>query len=491
MSSPTGADAADLDAAADAAGLDAADLDSETSAPGSSAPAPGMRAELFGPRRRSTTIGLMLAVMMVAFEAMGVGTAMPAMVADLGALALYAWPFVAFMAAAVFGTAVGGRWCDLAGPRLPLLTAPLVFGAGLLVAATAGGMAQLLVGRVLQGLGAGALIVACYVLIAVVYPRRTRPAVFGLLSSAWVLPSLVGPPAAGLVTERLSWHWVFLGLVPAVALAVGLLVPAVRRLGPPPAGERGPRGASRGVVLAALGAGLGVSALSWAGQHPGWVAGAVLLGALAVLVPSMRRLMPAGVFRVRAGVPAVVASRGLLAGVFFTANSFVPLILTSTHGWSLTAAGGPLVVGSLGWSAAAAWQGRHPDLARPRLLRIGFVLVGAGVLGLLAVAPGWAPGWVSLPAWAVAGVGMGLGFSSVSYLLLAHSDPARTGFNTSAAQMSDQLTTATMIGVGGALLAWLGSPASALPGLLVVLALLGGCGVAAAGRTALTARPRT
>ncbi len=447
-----------------------------------------MRAELFGPRRRATTVGLMLAVMMVAFEAMGVGTAMPAMVADLGPLSRYAWPFVAFMAAAVFGTAVGGRWCDLAGPRLPLLTAPLVFGAGLVVAATAGGMAQLLVGRVLQGLGAGALIVACYVLIAVVYPRRTRPAVFGLMSSAWVLPSLVGPPAAGLVTERLSWHWVFLGLVPAVALAVGLLVPAVRRLAPAPARERG---TGQGVVLAALGAGLGVSALSWAGQHPGWVAGVVLAGAVAVLVPAMRRLLPAGVFRVGRGVPAVVASRGLLAGVFFTANSFVPLILTSTHGWSLTAAGFPLVVGSLGWSAAAAWQGRHPDLARPRLLRIGFVLVGAGVLGMLAVAPGWASGWVSLPAWAVAGVGMGLGFSSVSYLLLAHSDPARVGFNTSAAQMSDQLTTATMIGVGGALLAWLGSPALALPGLLVVLALLGGCGVAAAGRTALTARPRT
>jgi len=203
----------------------------------------------------------------------------------------------------------------------------------------------------------------------------------------------------------------------------------------------------------------------------------------AALVPSMRRLLPAGVFRVARGVPAVVACRGLLAGVFFTANSFLPLMLTSTHRWSLTAAGIPLVVGSLGWSAAAAWQGRHPDLARPRLLRIGFGLLGTGVLGLLAVAPGWAPGWLAVPAWAVAGAGMGLGYSSVSYLLLAHSDSARVGFNTSAAQMSDQLSTATMIGVGGALLSQLGSPAMALSLLLVVLAALGGCGVAVAGRT--------
>jgi MFS family permease len=137
---------------------------------------------------------------MVAFEAMGVGTAMPALVADLGALSLYAWPFVAFMAANVFGTVLGGRWCDLAGPRIPLVAGPVLFGAGLLVAGTAASMPQLLVARVLQGLGAGTLTVAVYVLIAVVYPERTRPAIFGLMSSAWVLPSLIGPPVAGVVT---------------------------------------------------------------------------------------------------------------------------------------------------------------------------------------------------------------------------------------------------------------------------------------------------
>ncbi len=156
-----------------------------------------VRSELFGPSRRATTIGVLLLISMVAFEAMGVGTAMPALVADLGALPLYAWPFVAFMAAGVFGTVLGGRWCDLAGPRIPLVAAPVLFGAGLVVAGTAAGMPQLLVGRVLQGLGAGSLTVAVYVLIAVVYPERTRPAVFGLMSSAWVLPSLIGPPVAG------------------------------------------------------------------------------------------------------------------------------------------------------------------------------------------------------------------------------------------------------------------------------------------------------
>ncbi|MGH3822899.1 MAG: MFS transporter, partial [Pseudonocardiaceae bacterium] len=218
-----------------------------------------VRSEVFGPSRRTTTVGVLLLISMVAFEAMGVGTAMPALVADLGAVSLYAWPFVAFMAAGVFGTVLGGRWCDLAGPRIPLVAAPVLFGTGLLVAGTAAGMPQLLVGRVLQGLGAGILTVAVYVLIAVVYPERTRPAMFGLMSSAWVLPSLIGPPVAGVVSERFSWHWVFLGLVPVVLLAVGLVVPAVRRLGQPERDRsRTPR--RRGLVLAALCAAVGVSA---------------------------------------------------------------------------------------------------------------------------------------------------------------------------------------------------------------------------------------
>jgi MFS family permease len=444
-----------------------------------------VRSDLFAPSRRMTTIGLLLLVSMVAFEAMGVGTAMPALVADIGAVSLYAWPFVAFMAAGVFGTVLGGRWCDVAGPRIPLVAAPVMFGAGLLVAGTATGMTQLLVGRVLQGWGAGAVTVASYVLIAVVYPERSHPAVFGLMSSAWVLPSLIGPPVAGVVTERLSWHWVFLGLVPVVVLAVGLVVPAMRRLTRPAPGVSGlPR--RRGLVLAALGAAVAVSALSWASQRWTFSAAEVAAAAVLLLVPSMRRLLPAGVFRARRGVPAVVAARGLLAGVFFTANSYLPLMLTSTHHWTLATAGLPLVVGSLGWSAAAAWQGRHPDLPRPRLLRLGCSLLTAGTAGLLLVAPAWGTAWLALPLWAIAGIGMGLGFSSVSFLLLQQSSVGDVGFHSSAAQMSDQLTTAILIGAGGALLAMLGAPAIALPVLLAVLAGLGVLGATLAGRAAGT-----
>jgi MFS family permease len=439
-----------------------------------------VRPELFGPGRRSTTVGLLLITVVIAFEGMGVGTAMPAVVADLGAVSAYAWPFATFLAAAVLGTVLGGRWSDARGPRGVLLLGTGAFGAGLVAAGTAHDLAQLLVGRVVQGMSAGALLIAVMVTIAAVYPERARPAVFALISGAYVLPSLVGPPLAGLVTDRLSWHWVFLGLVPVVVLALALVVPVAGRSA---AVERpsGPR--PRGLVAAAAGAAAGVTALSWAAQRPGVLGAGAALAALAVLVPSLRRLLPAGVFRARPGVPAAVAGRGLLAGVFFAVNSYVPLMLTATHGWSLTSAGMPLVAASLAWTASSAWQGRHPDLPRPALLRAGFWLVAVGTVGLLPVASGQGPGWIAFPAWTVAGLGMGVGFSALSFLLLRHSPPRQVGANTAAAQLADQLTTATLVGSGGALLALLTTPAAALTALLVPVAALAALGALVAGRT--------
>lgn len=430
---------------------------------GTGAP-PTVREELWGPQRRAVTVGIVLLISLVAFEAMGVGTAMPALVADLGSVETYAWPFVAFIAAMVVGTVVAGRWCDRAGPRVPLVLGPLVFGVGLVVAGTAPEMALLLGGRLLQGLGAGALGVSVYVLIARVYPSPARPAVFALLSAAWVLPSLVGPPVAGLVTDRWSWHWVFLGLLPLVVLAAVLVAPMAARQQPP----ESPAPRRPGLVPAALASACGISALTWAGEDPRGVRLLVAAAGAGALVVFVRRLLPPGTPRARPGIAAVVAGRWLMSGAFFTAVAYLPLSLTDTHGWSLTAAGMPLVAGSLAWSGASAWQGRRPELSRSVLLRVAFALLAAGLAGLLLVVPAWGVPWAALPAMTLAGLGMGLGFSSLSYLLLQESPPEDVGFNSSSTQLSDQLSQACFVALGGILLALLVTP-TALTALVVVL----------------------
>jgi MFS family permease len=105
-----------------------------------------------------------------------------------------------------------------------LLAGPGFFLAGLLVAGTATGMPALLAGRALQDLGLGTEIVAIHVFVALVYAERDRPRAFGMLSAAWVVPSLIGPTVAGVVTEQVGWRWVFLGTVPFAVFGGLLLV---------------------------------------------------------------------------------------------------------------------------------------------------------------------------------------------------------------------------------------------------------------------------
>lgn len=438
---------------------------------------------LWGSRYRVTTVGLVLLVTMVAFEAMSVGTAMPTLVAELDGQSLYSWPFTAFLAASVVGTVLSGRLTDTRGTRLPLVGGPLLFGTGLLLSGWAPTMELLLAGRVLQGLGGGVQIVAVYALIGLVYPERLRPAVFGVISAAWVLPALLGPAVAGLLTEHASWRWVFLGLAPFVALGVLLLVPLIRTLPRTAAGQADHR---RWLFAAAVVASGGLSALTWAAQHPG--VATALLGAvgLVVLAPALRRLLPPGTLRAARGLPMVVLSRGLLTGAFFGVEAYLPLTLTAVHGTPPVLAGLPLTVGAIGWSTASAWQGRYPDYPRERLLRNGYLLLAFGLAGTTVGALAATPFWLVLPFWIVAGAGMGLGMPSVSVRLLELSPPADRGFNSAALQIWDMLLSAACIGFGGVLLVTVASVGAPAPAVVILNLLMAGLALLGAGLAART-----
>jgi MFS family permease len=410
---------------------------------------------LWTKRNRAATTGMLVLITIAAFEHLGVSTAMPRMLADLHGAALYSWPFTSFLAASVIATVLSGRACDRFGPGPALLLGPALFLAGLIVAGTATGMAQLLTGRALQGLGLGTQIVAIYVLVALIHAERDRPAAFGLLAAAWVVPSVIGPTAAGLITEHWGWRWVFLALCPIALLGVLLLVPTVRALPPsrPNATKR------RGVPLGAVAAGVGISALTWGAQHPS--TGGLLIGlaGLALLVPALRVLMPKGTVRAKAGLPAVILGRGIFAGAFFAVEAYLPLTLTAVHGYSPALAGLPLTVGALGWSLASAFQGRKPDVSRVVLVRTGFLLVAIGLAATALVGPHWPLGWVAALTWLVAGAGMGLAIPSLTVLTMRHAAEDQRGFASSALQVSDMLGSALAVGIGGALLGALASAA--------------------------------
>lgn len=407
-------------------------------------------------------------VSLAAFEAMGLGTALPTIVRDLHAERWYSWPIMVFMAASAMATVLAGRAADRRGPAPALVLGMVLFGAGMVVAGTAPTMPVLLVARALQGVGDGAVIVAIYVLIGQVYPERAHPAVFGVMSSAWVVPALVGPAIAGLVTEYVGWRWVFLGLAPLTALGLLWVAPTLRGLGAP---ERRVTG-RRGLVLAAMGGSLGVVALTWSAQNPTPFSLVVAAPALAALVPSLRTLLPRGTLSARPGIPVMVLARGLLSGTFFGSQAFVPLTLSVVHHFSPAIAGIPLTVGSIGWTVGSLWQTRGRGRSRESLVAVALLLVGAGVAGLVTLAPGWGPSWLVFVLWLIAGAGMGIGTASTAVRVLALSPEADRGFNSAALQISDLLGQTALVGLGGVLVTMLAPTGAPTPGVVPLDAML-------------------
>lgn len=408
---------------------------------------------IFDARVRGTSVGILVLVSMIAFEAMAVNAALPTAARELGGLSAYGWAFTGFLVANVVGMVVSGQACDRGGAARPLVAGVSSFIAGLLVGGAAFGMPQLIAGRVVQGFGAGLIITAVYVIIGQAYPDSLRPKLFTALSSAWVVPSLVGPPLSGLIAEHATWRLIFLGLAPFVVLGGVLLLPVVRSLRPP---ERRADYDRRRLVRAVAVA-LGVAAFAQAGQHPTWPYLIVAAAGVVVFVAGVRHLLPAGTFRVAPGVSAPVALRGLFAGAFFGMESVVPLALSVQHGFGPFEAGLPLTVTGVTWFLGSFWQGRtvaqDGTRRRIRLIRTGFTLVTVTAFGMVVVMLPGTPGWLAYPVWGIGGFGAGLTMASLGILLLRFTSDRTRGNDSAALQLADSTTAAITTAVGGMLVA--------------------------------------
>jgi MFS family permease len=408
------------------------------------------RASILAPPHRTTTLGMVSLVALVAFESMAVAAAMPTVARALDGLPLYALAFGVTLATSVVGMVVGGQWNDRRGPAAPLWSGLACFITGLLLAGLAPDMAALLAGRLLQGLGAGAISVSLFVLAGRCYPQAMRPRLFAAFSAAWVVPSLLGPALSGWMVETIGWRWVFLA-VPLAALPAGwMLRPALRGLeGHADAGTSRRR---RG--LWACGAAVGLCLLYIGGQARGATALALLVPGAALAFACAWRLLPHGTLRAARGLPSVIALRGLVCAAFFGTEAFLPLLLSRERGLSPVWAGVALSVGALGWSAGSQYQGHARNgWSRHRFLRVGTCAVFSGLVLTCAAA------WPSMPVslaifgWTVAGLGMGLISASLSMLALSMSAPGEEGANGSALQLCEATVVAGSMAIGGSLFA--------------------------------------
>jgi len=450
---------------------------------------------IFRPPYVWVTTGTCALVFLSAFESLAVTTIMPLVSRELNGGSLYALAFAGPMATGVIGMVGAGNWSDRRGPALPLYASVALFVAGLLIAGTSVSMPMLVAGRLVQGLGGGALTVALYVLVARFFPGTLHARIFAAFSAAWVIPSLVGPFAAGIVAQVFSWHWVFLGVVGLVLPALAMIVPVLRGLN---SADEAPRpeetpwdlGRLGWAVLAAL-AVLGLN-LSADIRIPAFPPATALLASAAVVLAlvAVRPLVPAGTLSGRRGLPSVILGRGFAAASFFGAEVYLPYLLIDRYGFPPTLAGLTLTGGALAWAGAAAVQGRLGSRLSHRVaVQVGSLMVLAAILLALATTALHWPAAIAIAGWVVAGGGMGLLYPRLSVMTLALSTKENEGFNSSAMSISDSLGGALSLAATGIVFAAFTTPVQSFAGVFAFTAGIGIASALVAPRVAGPERP--
>lgn len=436
------------------------------------------RSGLWSPERRALTIGLVLTITLVAFEALAVSTVLPTVARELDGLELYGWVFSAFFLGSLIGIVVVGGVIDRGGLALPFAVGLGLFAIGLLAGGLAPSMVVLVAARFVQGLGAGTIPPIAYVAIGRSLPEALRPRMFATMSAAWILPGVLGPAIAAVIGETLGWRFVFLGLLPLIGLSGALTLGALRAVVPVPvnlAAEARAAAADKTrlplAIAVALGAGLVTLGLT--SGEPLSIAVLVAAGVPLGLV-SLRRLTPPGTLRARPILPAAVLLRGLLTFMFFGVDAFVPLALVEWRGLSLAEAGIALTVGTIVWSAGSWFQARASSRwPSYRFVQAGFAITLLGLAGFMLVLHQDVSWLIAIPTFAVAGFGMGLAYSPLALIVLREATPESQGSASSALSLTDALGIALGTGVVGAIVAaGIRTSGQPVPGLAIAFSVV-------------------
>ncbi|MFH9243314.1 MFS transporter [Streptomyces anulatus] len=434
------------------------------------------RPGIFSRTYAAATLTFATVMFLTGFAALAVVPTLPTAAEDLNGVSLFPLVAGSFVAASLLGGVLGGHWADRSGARRPLALGMVLSVVTLLVSASSVSIWQLVAGRFVDGLAAGMVAVSVTTAIGQSYPEYLRPRMLAMMSASWIIPSLVGPPVAGVVAEAWSWRAVFYGLavltaLPAVALvAVLRKAPADDETQAPPAEERASRPPLVVAGMLSLGAALGQYGVSgWDARHLLFVVAGVAL--LVVFAP---RLLPEGTWRSARGLPTAVLLRGLTSGTYFTVEALVPLMLITERRVAAVTVGVAFTASAVLWAVASWVQGKLlQDVARHRLVMVGALIMAASVALAVAGSFSGVSPLLAMAAMPLAAVGMGMLDPCVTVLSLAHSTPDRLGHTTSAMQTNMNLGQVVVLAFATAVLnAGLAAGTSRLSGYAIAFSLL-------------------
>lgn len=408
-----------------------------------------------GRERNLVTVALIAGMFLAALEATAVATAMPTAVAELGGVSRYSWAFSAYLLTSTTTVPLFGKLADLYGRLKIYLVCIVIFLVGSALCGAAASFEQLVLFRAIQGIGAGGVIPISITIVGDIYTLEERGRMQGVFSGVWGVASLIGPILGGLVTDLISWRWVFyftipFGIVSAVMLKLFLHEPEILQQHKLDLLGTFLLTASITILLVAILEGSEV----WGWTNPVTLVllAVATLGMIAFIFQERRAAEPMLPLDMFASRLITIASAGslLLGCLLFALAAFVPVYAQGVLGGSARDAGAALIPMMLAWPLASTLSGRL-------MLRIGYRpltrfggFVGLGGLFFLAFAPA---GRVNL-AVAMATIGFGMGFLATSYLVSVQNAVPwnRRGIVTSSNQFFRTIGGAVMVAVMGAVL---------------------------------------
>ncbi|BBH67248.1 MFS transporter [Actinoplanes sp. OR16] len=289
-------------------------------------------------------VAILLGMLLAALDQTIVSTALPTIVADLGGAGHMSWVVTAYLLAETIATVLAGKFGDLFGRKVVFQISALVFVIGSALCGLVQDMLMLVGARVIQGVGAGGLMVTAMALIADVIPLRERGKYQGALGAVFGVTTVVGPTLGGLFTDHLSWRWAFYINVPIAVIVIAMAakaIPSIKHEGRPVIDYAG-------IGLVAAGATTMILALEWGGSEYAWssptiigmfVGAAALFAAfVAVELRAREPMLPMRLFR--NSVFTVCSTLSFIVGfAMLGAMTFLPTYLQYVDGVSATGSG--------------------------------------------------------------------------------------------------------------------------------------------------------
>lgn len=368
---------------------------------------------------------LMVVMLLASLNQTVLSTALPTIVGELHGVDHMTWVVTSYILASTIVMPVYGRISDLFGRRPVLVAAISLFVVGSVVGAATANVEWLIVGRVIQGVGGGGLIILSQAAIADVVPARDRGKYVGLMGAVFAVASVAGPLLGGWFTEGPGWRWAFWINVPLGAVAIAATVafvhlPRTNRI------ER-PRVDYLGTLLLAVATTAIVLVCTWGGAEYEWhspqiislIIAAVVAASLFAVVESKatQAILPLTLFEERDFTLSTVAA--LLFGVaMFGAVGYLPTYLQMSSGVDATEAGllmipmmGGLLASSVVCGQVVSQTGRYK-----RYPIIGAAVMGVG-LALISTLHADSPTWLLCAYIGVFGVGIGMGMQILTLIV--------------------------------------------------------------------------